>query len=310
MRVTANTFPNSLLSQLSHLANRQNNLQSQAATGQKLTLPEDDPTAMRRVLDMQAEAAILLQYGRDIDRHKEIASTAFSAFKGLKKLNDRAEEIAILADGLKSPTELAVYANEINEMLRQAAQHANTQNRGDYIFGGTVGDRPAFTLTQDPNGLVTGVTYNGNTTTPQSDIAPGVSLSSYTVGANTSGSGPTGLITDSRTGADLFNHLISLRDHLQSGDLAGIEADRVNLGKDESNLITHMSTNGTLQARLEATQALGNSRLQSIEKLVSNEADADLAQTLVRLNEVQTAYQAALQSGGTILNKSLLDYLR
>ena len=54
MRVTANTFPNSLLNQLNSLSQRQNKLQDQAATGQLVKLPEDDPVAMRRVLDMQA----------------------------------------------------------------------------------------------------------------------------------------------------------------------------------------------------------------------------------------------------------------
>ena len=52
MRVTANTFPNALLNQLSSLSQRQNKLQNQAATGQIVSLPEDDPVAMRRILDM------------------------------------------------------------------------------------------------------------------------------------------------------------------------------------------------------------------------------------------------------------------
>lgn len=51
-------------------------------------------------------------------------------------------------------------------------------------------------------------------------------------------------------------------------------------------------------------------RGQSLDRLISSEADADLAQTLVKLNTLQTAYQAALQSGGSILGQSLLDFLR
>jgi flagellin-like hook-associated protein FlgL len=47
----------------------------------------------------------------------------------------------------------------------------------------------------------------------------------------------------------------------------------------------------------------------TLQSLVSKEADADLAETLVHLTAVQTAYQAALQNGDPILNNSLLDYL-
>jgi flagellin-like hook-associated protein FlgL len=38
--------------------------------------------------------------------------------------------------------------------------------------------------------------------------------------------------------------------------------------------------------------------------------DVDLADALVRLNEIQNAYTAALQSGATLLQTSLLDYIR
>ena len=43
MRVTANTFPNNLLDELTSLSQRQNKLQTQAASGQLVRLPEDDP---------------------------------------------------------------------------------------------------------------------------------------------------------------------------------------------------------------------------------------------------------------------------
>jgi flagellar hook-associated protein 3 FlgL len=310
MRVTANTFPNSLIDQLNRLATRQYRLQNQAATGQKLSRPEDDPTAMRRVMDMQAEAAHVSQYQRNIQRHQETSTASFAAFKALKKISDRASEIATLADGLKSPDQLQILADEINELIRQGVQVANTQNRGDYLFAGTRTDLQPFSITQDPNGLVTAVTYQGNTDTSASEIAQNVTLDSQTLGANTSGSGSRGLITDSRSGADLFNHLISLRDNLRANHLNGIATNRTQLAQDEDNLIFHLGTSGAIQARLEATLSIAKNRSQSLETLVSRESDADLSQTLVRLSEVQTAYQAALQSGGTILNKSLLDFLR
>src|SRR5262245_32200107 len=113
MRVTSNTFPNSLLDELTSLGQRQNKLQNQAATGQLIELPEDDPVAMRRVLDMQGEAKAVSQYQRNIARHQELATASFSVIKGLKKISDRVREIAIAADGLKSQDELNIYANEV-----------------------------------------------------------------------------------------------------------------------------------------------------------------------------------------------------
>ena len=311
MRVTANTFPNSLIQQLNSLNQRQNKLQNQAATGQRVQLPEDDPVAMRRVLDLQAEGKTVGQYQRNISRLQELAAASFSSIKALKSVSDRAREISISADDLKSQDELDIYANEVTELIKQAVQTVNAKNRGDYLFSGTLSDQVAFVLATDASGNVTSVTYQGNTTLAESEIASGITLTAQNIGENTSGTGPRGLITDNRVGADFFNHLISLQNNLLSGNVAAIEAtDRANLSQDEDNFLFHLGTNGAIQSRLETTNSIADHRTDTIESLVSKEADADLAETLLRLNQTQTAYQAALQSAGKILGSSLLDYLR
>jgi len=311
MRVSANTFSDTLITQLNSLAIRQQRLQSQAATGQRVRLPEDDPVALRRVLDLQSEFSSAGQYTRNIARQTELAQASYTNLKSLKTLSDRASEIATQTDDLKSPQELQFYAKEITEMIKQAVSLMNATNRGDALFGGTMTNQPPYNMTLDANGNVTSVAYQGNTTLAESEISEGVTVSTQIIGENTSGSGPRGLVTDSRSGADLFNHLISLQNNLLAGNTAGIAAtDRANLANDESNLLYHMSSNGAMQSRLEATASLNRERGLAIETQVSKEVDADLAQTLVKLSQTQTAYEAALQSGAKALNLSLMDYLR
>jgi len=311
MRVTANTFPNSLVEQLNRLATRQNQLQQQAASGQRFSRPEEDPAAMRRVLEMQTEARSLGQYQRNIERHQELATASFSSIKGLSRIVDRAAEIVTLADGLKSREELSIYGAEINQLIKQAGDLANTTNRGDYLFAGTRNDQPPFSLVTDPSGRVTQVDYAGNTDIAESEIAPNTLFSSQVPGANATGAGPRGLVLDDRSGADLFGHLIELRDYLEAGNTSAIAASSApQLANDSDHLILHLGTSGVLQSRLETTASLHDQRALSVGTLISKEADADLAHTLVRLSQLQTAYQAALQSGGRILSSSLLDFLR
>jgi len=310
MRVSANTFSDTLITQLGNLSVRQQRLQNQAATGQRVRLPEDDPVALRRALDMQSEFSSNGQYTKNIDRQLELAQASYNGIKSLKTISDRASEIATQVDDLKSPQELQFYAKEITEMIKQAVHLLNATNRGDAIFGGTVTDQPPYAMTLDANGNVTATTYQGNTAQAESEIAEDIMVTTQIVGENNTGSGPRGLVTDSRSGADLLNHLISLQNNLISGNTAQIAAtDRGNLANDEDNLLYHISSNGAIQARLETTQALNTERGLAIEGQVSKEVDADLAQTLVKLNQTQTAYQAALQSGARALNLSLLDYL-
>lgn len=310
MRVTANTFTESLVDQLARLSARQARLQTQAATGQRVTLPEDDPVAMQRILDFQQEAGKLGQYKTNIANLRTIAQASYGVITQLKKISDRAGELAVMADGTKSPEDLKLFATEVGELLKQAIQVSNTKFQGNHLLSGTRSDQPTFTYTTDSNGRVTSVVFQGNQDVPENEIAQGTVLSVHTPGANSTGAGPRGLITDSRFGADFFNHLISLRDHLLAGDTAAIAAtDRPNLDKDEENLVHHIGENGIIQARLEAAASSASSQGDTMEVLISRQADADLAQTLVRLNQTQNAYQAALQSGATLLSTSLLDYI-
>lgn len=311
MRVSANTFTDTLITQLNNLSVRQQRLQTQAATGQRVRLPEDDPVALRRVLDMQTEFSTNGQYSENIARQLESAQASYQGIKSLKTLSDRAGEIATQVDDLKSPQELQAFAKEITEMIKEAVHTLNETNRGDSLYGGTITNLPPYLMALDTNGNVMSAVYQGNQSQTESEIAEQVLITTQVIGQNNSGSGPRGLITDSRSGADFLNHLISLQNNLMAGNVGQIAAvDRANLGKDEDNLLYHISANGAIQSRLEATQALNTERGTAIEGQVSKEVDADLAQTMVKLSQTQTAYQAALQSGARALSLSLLDYLR
>jgi flagellar hook-associated protein 3 FlgL len=311
MRIATNTYTNSLIDQLNSLALRQSQLQNQVATGKRVQNPADDPAAMRRVLDLQAEAGSVTQFQSNIASEQDRATAVYSALKSLKTVSDRASEIATSADDLKSPAELSAYASEITQLIQQSVQAANAQHNGTGLFGGTQTDQPAFVLATDAAGHVTSVTYQGDQGVAPTEISEGVTVSSQIVGANTTGAGPRGLITDSASGADFFNHLISLQNHLLSGDTADIAAtDRSQLTKDEDNLIFHVSDNGAVQSRLEASASLLSDRATGLDGQISQQSDADLAQTLVHLSASQNAYQAALQSGAKLFGLSLMDYLR
>ena len=311
MRVTGNYFSNSFLNQLNTLSARQQRLQNQISTGQRIAAPEDDPAAVQRTLGLQAEQKAVLQFSKNIAAMQDRATASFNVLKSVKKVSDRAGEIATLADGTKSPEELKSYAAEVKQMIKQAAQAMNGKHNNSYLFGGTRSDQPPFVVATDANGNVTGVTYQGNAEVAQSEIEAGVTLGVDVPGANTTGNGERGLIADSRAGADFFSHLISLQNNLLAGNITAINStDFPALKRDEDNLIYHISHNGANQTRLETSATIAGNRKQSLTKMVSQEADADITDTIVQLNQAQYAYQAALQSGSGIMRTSLLDYLR
>ena len=314
MRVNANAYQSSLVSQLNVLTSRQYNLQGQVSSGLSVQAPSDNPTAMENTLDYQAQNAAQLQYGNNIGTLQTRANAVYTTLQSLQTISSRSGEIATLgSDATKSPTDLKSYADEMNQLIKQALQQANSKDptTGQYLFGGTASSQPPFTATTDATGNITGVTYSGNSTINQVEIAEGVTTTVDIPGANTSGSGARGLITDTQSGADLFNHMISLAQHLAAGNTTAIAgADSGNLQKDGDNLIYQVSNNGATQTRLETASTGVTNRTQALNTAISNTSSVNLVQTMVQLNQAQNAYQAALQSGAKIMQLSILNYIQ
>ena len=311
MRVTTNSFSTGFMDQLQSLAARQQGLQRQASTGMRVETPGQDPHAVSRALELVTTGETVTQYQKNIAALSEKGTAAYQTMSALKKISDRAGEIATLADGTKSPDELSLYATEIDQLLQQAVQSANSKHRGTYLHGGTATTHPPFVFVKDANGAITGVTYRGNQNSAPLPISDEVQVAVTGPGVNASGSGPRGLISDSRSGADFFNHLISLRNNLVAGNTDSIAStDRPALAQDEENLLANIAEHGALAARLQSSAAVATQDSLHANQMFTKETGADLAETLVRLTQVQTAYQAALQSGAKVLSTSLMDFLR
>jgi len=312
MRIAFNTFPDSVKSQLATLSAQQSRLQNQVATGKRISQLDDDPAAMRQVLDLQTQDSQIAQYRKNIATLQTQATSSYNAMSGLQTISARAGELATLADGTRSPQELSAYATEVTQLIQQGVQLMNSTGQGGYLFGGTQTAQPPFVATTDANGNVTGVTYQGNESVPAAEIAAGAPVAVQVPGANTSGSGPAGLVTDTRSGADFFKHLIALQNHLRAGDTASISSSDIPaLAKDEDNITSQIANNGLIQSHLSTADSLASTQSLSVKKTISQDSDADLAQTLTQLSATQTAYMAALQSGAKLLSQSqsLLNYL-
>ena len=131
MRIAFNTIPASLTQQLSSLSARQNRLQNQAATGKRVSQLDDEPATMRRVMDLQATNSQTAQYRKNIVALQGQATASYTAISGVQTIAARAGEIATLADGTRSPQELAAYAAEVTQMIQHGVQQMNSTWEGD-----------------------------------------------------------------------------------------------------------------------------------------------------------------------------------
>jgi len=310
MRVTSNSFSDSLINNLQTLARRQASLQNQIASGQRVQDAADDPLAAQEILGLRDDSVATAQYQKNIGVHSEFAQAANGQIQSLQTIFNRAQEIAFTID-IDSPEDLKSYGTEVAELIKEAVDVVNKQHRGEYLFGGTETANPPFVATTDAQNRVQSVAFQGNSTQPSSEIASGVVISSRIPGENLTGTGEAGLVSDSRTGADLFAHLVLLQNQLFSGDAGAIQnTTRGELKKDEENILYHLANNGALQSRLESTLGTAKDDKLSIAGGLSQRTDIDLSETIVRLTQQQTTYQATLQSAGSMLDLNLLSFLR
>lgn len=298
MRITNNTLSENIVRQIQQLGTQQAKLQTQVASGQRIFQPEDDPTAVGRVLDLESEQRQIAQYLRNADRALELSQASFSGLQQIKKVSDRATEIGTLGSAAISDDESRAYASEVDQLIEQTLQLTNTKFRNDYLFAGTAVDTPPFVATRNAQGRITSVAYAGNSERAPIQLSENASITP----------GTTGATNESLQG--FLTRLIYLREGLTNANGTDIRAAQEGLVNDEDTIVTALAEHGGVQTRIEANQAQQQNRADNLESLVSGETDADLPTTIVRLNQTQTAYQAALQSAANIMRISLLDYMR
>ncbi len=276
-------------------------LNEQVSTGQRISKVSEDSASANRILDMQEEKGRITQFSKNAARAQNINNTTISQLQNFIQISDRMGELSTLADGLKGPDGMKAYAEEVDELIEHAMQSANAKFNGEYIFGGIDTGTEPFEATTDADGKITAISYEG--------AAEGAEFHLSETGKirpNTDG-------TTNEKFADFINRMIDLRDGLENGTPANDPAAMVDIRKDleasEDDLIFALSRQGSVQMRIEFDLTLNEQRFTDLEENISAEADVDIAQTVVRLTQVQNAYQASLKSAGQVLNQSLLDYL-
>jgi flagellar hook-associated protein 3 FlgL len=298
MRIATNSVSDTILRQIQQLNADQSKLQTQISTGLRLSQPEDDPAAFGRVVNFQSALRQNAQYASNASTALALSQASYAGLQSLKTVSDRAGEIAALGNTTLGTSSMQSYGVEVNQLIEQAVQVANSTYQGNSLYAGTAVSAPAFNVSRDASGQVTGVTYAGD-----AGQAPVALSDASTIAPGTSHATNTGL-------GDFITQLVALRNGLQAGDATAVDATKSGLLDGENTIVSAMAEAGGIQTRINAAQAQLTAQATTLNGLVSNEDSTDITTAVVKLSQTQTAYQAALQSASKIMNLSLLDYLK
>lgn len=216
----------------------------------------------------------------------------------------RANELTIQANNeTLAPDDYKNIAQEINSILDAVIESANSKIQGVYTFAGTnTGSAPYTTTDTDGDGNVDTVTGNITNWEKRKVQISETQTSEYGLVAG----GDEGVFENSGLSSSLFDSLIQLRDDLEAGN-SPTNADNVQEAME--HVVTKLTENGIQQQRFKRLQENITVSQDVLTQQKSTLQDADLAEELVDLSELEAAFQASLQMTSRISNLSLVNML-
>ena len=305
-RITHNMMQRNVLADLNAVSARLSKAQSKISSNKEITRPSDDPFQASRAMALRQSLSATQQYTRNAQDATGWAEATEQALDQITTEVHRARDLLVQgasdstdADGRNS---LAI---ELDQIIESIKQNANATYGGNYLFAGSETGTAPYTAGG-------GDTYHGDEagwdpTKPGvvREIGPGVSLSINSVAREFLGDGSSG--GDGKLLDVLRKAANSLRTDngaaLSTTDLQGLDA---NLDK----LLEVRARNGALTNRLDSAVTRLGQLEESTTKQLSDTEDADMAKTLIDFNSQQAAYQAALRAGASLVQGSLMDFLR
>lgn len=295
MRVTDSLTTNNLMNNIETSLNNYTKVQQEISTGKSMNHISDNPAGGAQSLSMRASLVDNAQYQTNANSATAFLSTGDSAMSSASNLLLSAQQIATQgANGTQNAQDLKSLGAQVDAIIQQLTQVANTDLHGKYVFGGTETQAPPFaapTAGADPT-----PTYVGNSQTVTAIIGKNNSLNISTPGSAAFG--------------DAFAALQSLRTDLASGDQTAISADIGKVSTSEDTLTSVRATMGATMNQVTDTLTRLNRSQTDYDTAVSNIEDVDLAQAYVQLQSTQNVYQASLLTTSQSFQLSLANYLK
>jgi flagellar hook-associated protein 3 FlgL len=255
-----------------------------------------------RALKLRTDVAEIEQYQRNLKDAKSWMDITESALSDIGDILQRARELAVGSDGGESPVDLLSTAMEIRQLRRQLINLANSTYAGRYIFSGFKTDQKfmdddgTFAITVDNNEMI------------YYEIGIGDSININVAGGDLFNDGAS--IAAPNTTGKLIQDMDELIAALESADYAVISAKVQDLDHNLNNVIRLRADVGARINRIELTLNRMLNDFTNFTRLMSENEDADMTETIMNLKNEENVYRASLAGGARIILPSLIDFLR
>jgi flagellar hook-associated protein 3 FlgL len=270
--------------------------QQRAVSGKRINKSSDDVSGTNASLGLRTSISSVDQYSNNIQVGKPFLDVTMNSINQLAGVMRTVRTIAVAASNEDfTGTTKDTYVQQLNGILANMEDIANTKHTDMYIFSGGKTDQPAVL---DTSGTYS---FNGDTTQRKTKV-----LSWVTVPINVSGGSLFNF--DGHLGAgstDTFSVVKQLRDMIQSGDSAGVSNQIKQIDQQYDNLLSIEAEVGAASSRMDAAQSsLADTKIR-LQQMLSDIEDVDLPMAIVDLKTQENVYQTALNITNRMLELSL-----
>jgi flagellar hook-associated protein 3 FlgL len=302
-RITNQMAAQTTLAGIESALDRLDTTQQELSTGKSINQPSDNPSGTALTLQLNNDLSNLTSYNNNVTDGTGWTTAQTSALSDITNAVQRVQELVQeAANGSENQQDMSSAADEVNQLIDEVKQDANTQYNGQYVFSGSA-------TTTQPYQSGSNDTYAGNSNSVTREIGPNTSL---TVSADLSSVLGNGQTVSGQPAGDgqLLNTLRNVVDDMQSGNTSSLSGtDLTDLGNNLNSLLGLSANVGSTTDRLQMASSRIASLQNSATDTLSNTEDADMAQTEINFSTQQAALTAALQSGASIVQESLMNFL-
>lgn len=266
------------------------------STGMKLNKPSDDPVGITYSLRYRSELSFNEQFQKNADTALSWLEYTDTVIGQVNEISQRANELVVQAVNGTNPQEALDAVNtELNQIYEQLVSLGNSKFNDKHIFNGQLTDQAPYDETLAPTQVTDthGIAYK---------FTEGASLT-----INVTGQDVFGEPTDPD---NLFAILKRAQTALGTNDKAAAQAELNYFSSRLAKLNEARSEIGAKSNRVELiSQRLGDLEM-NLTSMQAKVEDADYAETIMKLKQDESVYQASLATSAKIMQISLLDYLR
>jgi flagellar hook-associated protein 3 FlgL len=293
MRISTGYQFESYSSQIASSEARMFEAQKRVSTGKRINVASDDPIGTRTVLNYRTLQSANTQYADNLKMAKGFLGFTEESLGETSDVMRQAYQFAVR--GANTATDQVGRQGmvaEVTDLQKRLVELANSRGpSGSYIYAGQAIDQKPYTVVGNV------LTYSGDTNPLNVEVGPNDTMQMNTAASNT-------FIT-------AYQKLEDLKTNLQGGNvgaLSGISIPDLQASMNEINL-----ARGAVGTKLQTVETLTENytrRNDEFTKVISDTEEVDMSDAIMKYQQAQMAYQAALQVASQGFGLSLMDFIR